>query len=173
MALSDTLRQFRERQERDEQIAQDAPRWREEWQNAVRELLTRIRGYLAEYEEQRLLSFSETSISLNEEAIGKYDVPSLKIQAFRALLIVQPVASMVVGGLGRVDIHRQGRSGDQDRAILLRRKTGEEYRWDISMPASRNPLVGIMQMTNVIGTGRQYEVLSKESLERAIDILLK
>jgi hypothetical protein len=176
MALSDTLRQIHERQEREEEIGQDAPKAREEWKSAVRDLLTQIRGYLAEYEAQRFLSYSEQTITLTEDLLGKYEVASLNIHIGRVRILVQPVGAMVTGAFGRVDMHRRGRASDQDRVILLRRKTQEGFRWDISIPLSSNPLAaGIMQLQTVFGqqSARQFEILSKDSLERAIDRLLK
>src|SRR5712692_6257722 len=176
MALSETLRQLHERHQHQEEVTKNSVKWREEWKSAVAGLLETVRAYLAEYEEQGLLSFSEKSVQLSEPPLGSYEIASLTMFAGNATIIVQPVAFMITGAFGRVDVHLQGRSGDQDRVILLRHRIKDKFQWYISIPrpAPKLPFALTVTIQEALNpTPRQYESLTKESLERAIETLLK
>jgi hypothetical protein len=147
MALSDTLREIRDRQQREEQILKDRPKALAEWKEAVRNLLVQIRGFLVDYEQQELVTIADRMIRLNEQTLGGYEISALNIKAGAVTISIEPVGLMVIGSAGRVDMHRQGRSMEQDRAMILRFKRSpdsDELTWHISHPAERpdNPWLG-------------------------------
>jgi len=74
--------------------------------------------------------------------------------------LVQPIARAVIGGLGRVDMFRQGRSSREERVLFIRQNDEEEADWLIRRPARET-------------TGaRQGERLTKGRFETVLDSLL-
>lgn len=171
MALKDTLAHLLVRQEQDERAKQDVARTIEDWKASVTSLINELQTHLSEYERDGSLKFRPTSVSLDEEALGAYQVSALDIIAGPITLEVRPVARMVVGALGRIDIHRQGRPGEDDRIMLLRsygQAHGASSTWSISLPAPPGTVRGF----GVPRSRRSFVQLTKEALEQGLEILL-
>jgi hypothetical protein len=71
LALKDTLKMLREREQRDKQALEDKPKVIQEWKEALATLFAKIRGYLEEYEKDGSLSFSEETTRLTEVSVFK------------------------------------------------------------------------------------------------------
>lgn len=172
MPLRDTLNRLREQQQETDP-ALDRPRLLAEWKQAADELFQQIRHFLSEYERDGSLSVTSRRVRLKEAALGTYEISALRIQAGPAVIFVQPVALDVSGAQGRVDMHRQGRPAEEDRAILLRRRESEgnaEFGWFVFLPRDiRDPWE---RRYSTMPVPRKLLPLSKEVIEQAIDILL-
>ncbi len=162
MALKETLKMLQEREQAEKRFLEDRPKMIEEWKQAVASLFVEMRNFLAEYEQDGSLSFAEESIRLTEENLGSYSVPVMRIAAGPALILVQPVGRLVIGAMGRVDMHREGRAGERQRVMLLRIQksaTDPMLTWHVRIPSDIAPTFGVQ--------------LKKETLEQAIDFLLR
>jgi hypothetical protein len=172
MPLRETLRDLRKQQQR---AAQDAPNRRAqiaEWKGTVDALMVQIREYLSEYEQDGSLLIDLHRIRVIEEDIATYETTAIDIRAGSITILIRPIARFVSGAEGRVDIHRRGRPFEENRVMLLRmRPSGASSMptWFIDLPpdSRRAVLYPNRDLT------RQLVPLSKEELERAVDILLK
>jgi hypothetical protein len=160
LPLKDTLKMLREREQREKQALDNRPNTIQEWKDAVASLFAEIRRYLEEYEKDGSLSFSEETTRLTEESLGSYGVPLMKITAGPAVILVEPVGRLVIGAFGRVDMHRQGQAGEQQRLMFLR------------MPKSTTDATPIWHLRMPVES-RSSVPLTKEAIEQAIDFLLR
>lgn len=172
MPLKDTLNRLREQEQQEKQ---DRRALISGWKSAVNALLTQIRNYLSEYEQDGSLVIKQRGMRLTEENLGAYEISAMDIQAGPILVLIQPVGLMVTGAEGRVDMHRQGRPSEEHRIMLLRmRPSGPSSTpaWFITLPRDTTGFQTQVYATPT-PTRERIEPLSKEALERAVDILLK
>jgi hypothetical protein len=169
MALKDTLSKLQEQDRRTQQAFNDRRKMLEEWQQAVGALLDELRGHLAEYENDGVLTLSPDTIRLTEDGLGAYEVPVLKIGAGSAVILVQPLGRLIDATSGRIDMHCQGRVAGSQRVTLLRMppsSNGSTLMWHIRMPQeARSALLRLLPRIRTVP-------LSKATLEQAIDHLL-
>jgi hypothetical protein len=169
MALRDTLAQLRQREEQNAQWERDKPKVIIDWQESVASLLEEIREYLGEYEADGSMSFTKSEVHLSEERLGKYRIDAMQISAPPAIIVVAPVGRLIVGATGRVDIYRQGRTGEADRIKILRISTSQTDPtplWAVTTPpAIGMPISSAARRPNL-------EPLSKEVLEQSLEFLL-
>src|SRR5208282_360059 len=119
MALKDTLQTLKQDEARTRQAELDRPKVIAEWQATVRKLFDTLRSYLSEYEKGKLLSFSHHDVSTSEELLGSYTIPTMEIRAGNATISVTPVGRLILGALGRVDMHVRGKALEREKIILL------------------------------------------------------
>ena len=167
MTLRDTLTKIKDRQDQDYQFDLDKPTLVAEWKAATEQITHEIRGYLAEYESDGSMRISTERVEIQEESLGSYFVQALNIAVGPEVVMVRPVGRLIAGAVGRVDLHRQGYPGEDDRIMLLRE--GPE-RWSISQPPERGaPAAGRLRAD----VARRFVPLTKETLESAVDFLLR
>ena len=103
----DDLERLLKRQ-KEEASEEEEVNWEEvlsEWITDVGAIMTQIREWLSDLAEQGLLSISLQEIERSEERLGTYVVPSLRIKFPRDDLVeVSPVARVVFGSQGRIDV---------------------------------------------------------------------
>lgn len=88
-----------------EAASQDVEAIRREWLLAIAQLMAQIRQWLKAAEEEKLLQVEEYTATLQEQRLGSYDAPALKIVTPRGFAVnVRPKARLVVGAMGRVDL---------------------------------------------------------------------
>lgn len=116
----------------------EAERWgkaspaklKKDWITALKSLFALMRGWMREAEEQGLLRVSSFEVEREEELLGKYKAPALKIVAADgAVVTVAPRALDVAGSRGRVDMERPPR-----KEIIIRQ---ENESWSIAEMATR------------------------------------
>ncbi|MDR1963694.1 MAG: hypothetical protein LBQ50_07940 [Planctomycetaceae bacterium] len=86
---------------------------KEKYLAKVDELYKQIRSYLNEFSDT--VQLFEDTIKVNEEYIGEYDAPTLKIDIFGKQASLNPVGTYILGALGRVDLE----SDFETRRIIL------------------------------------------------------
>jgi hypothetical protein len=111
---------------------------REEWIASVRQLLDRIKEWLAEADPKGILSIDESPLRLSEQGLGTYDVPALTIGLGTREVRVKPVARRVLAPLrttpmlqiprayGRIDL-----TNGLDRYLIFRMEKEPTDRWTI------------------------------------------
>lgn len=98
----------------------DPNRQLEEWQSYLSKLYTDIGVYLREYVTTGKASISMEDITLNEDFSGPYTVQQMNLRIADAMVILEPIGTMLIGSKGRVDV--QGPRGSA-RLSLMNRKT--------------------------------------------------
>lgn len=77
---------------------------KDEWISEIEKLISKIKNWLKESEENGFIELKEDEIQLSEEKLGTYKTKSLRIFFEDQVAEIVPVARIVVGGEGRVDI---------------------------------------------------------------------
>lgn len=77
---------------------------RDLWLRQVDDLYRRIEDYLAEFAAQDLIQSSREPIERHEEYIGSYTSEVLKLRIGENKVSLTPIATLVIGGAGRVDM---------------------------------------------------------------------
>lgn len=85
------------------------------WLDRVKGLFTDVKGWLEPLLDQKLLEINETeAATLNERYIGLYEVPILEMVAGTDRINLSPVATLIVGSYGRIDM-----KGPKGRKLML------------------------------------------------------
>jgi hypothetical protein len=170
LALKETLKILHDQENREQQARDDRPKLIQEWKFAIDSLFGEVRTYLKEYETDGSLVFADDTLTITEDRLGNYLVPIMKIIAGPATIIFQPVARMIIGAFGRVDMHREGRANERYRVMFLRMpKSANDLTlsWHLRMPAeASSPLDRLPPQERIVS-------LTKNTLEQAIDFLLR
>lgn len=161
MALSDTLKALSEQSDADATLEARTSDLIALWQKSIDDLHVRIGRWLAPHVASDFVRLEVGEIELNEERFGRYSAATLTIRAGSHVVRVQPIALAIIGGRGRVDMFRQGRSARDERVLLIRNNDMEQADWSIRTPARE--AAGV----------HQVEPLTKESFETALDGLLR
>lgn len=74
------------------------------WLDAVEDLLRLIRSWLAEAQQEKLITVHQDTIKIAEEPLGTYSAPCLVLTAAGKTVKVKPVGSTIIGADGRVDM---------------------------------------------------------------------
>jgi hypothetical protein len=121
------------------------------WTTQVTLLLDRIQGWLRPLIDDKTIEFERAKISVTEEMLGQYEVDSGIVHLGSNKLQLLPVASVILGGFGRIDmIGPNGRI----MLILIPRNPNlpqEQQRanavWFLAHPAHRSELSELTQET--------------------------
>jgi hypothetical protein len=143
----------------------------EEWQKAVGAFMSNIEEFLEEYKDA--IVFENDDIEVTEEDLGTYQVPQMTLRVGTAVLMIQPVGRLVIGGDGRVDLYRQGRSAQNDRVIALRHAGNSDSQWALSIPPEDHSFTIMSTAALAQSLKRIFVPFTKESLESALDRLLQ
>ncbi len=131
--LTDFLKEEAQRLRAESQSAQER---RDEWIASLGRLMPQLRQWLEQADTEKVLNVVDSPASLEEEGLGKYTVPRLKITLGTRRINVLPFARNVVGSLpgsepplklqGRVDV-----VGPDEKYMLYRVQTPEGEKWFI------------------------------------------
>jgi len=109
----------------EEQNAANIPAQKKEWLQAVGSLMKTLRGWLKDAEKEKLLEVQEFQEGIQEQRIGSYYVPALKIITPAGVVVrLAPKARFVVGAYGRVDLDCPPK-----RASLIRKALPADWQW--------------------------------------------
>jgi hypothetical protein len=88
---------------------------RRQWLEDLDELYAKIGDFLQEYVAAGSIHYSFTEITLTEEDLGSYQVRRMDIDIGREHISLEPIATLLIGSRGRVDV-----VGSAGRAQLSR-----------------------------------------------------
>ncbi|MBC7602152.1 MAG: hypothetical protein H7255_05760 [Ramlibacter sp.] len=91
------------------------------WISKVSQLLTSVELWLAPLVEDGVVKFTRTTVTLSEEKLGQYEIPLGIIEYAGQPMHIKPIASVVLGGFGRVDIY-----GPNGRVLLVLTQPDED-----------------------------------------------
>ncbi len=88
------------------QFASESVDWdkrKAKWLASLRQLIDQLRQWLmdAGVPAEQII---ETRHSISEETLGFYEAPGLEVKIGRLLVTFVPVASVIIGGVGRIDV---------------------------------------------------------------------
>lgn len=168
MALRNTINQIQAQDRAQRQIRSNAGAFIGAWYKDLHALFSSIRTFLGEYEQDESMSFQEEEINVEEDALGRYNVPVLKISVADVVVRAIPVARVTAASTGRVDLVRDDRSSAADHVRMIRAAGpgGEPGAWEIYQPGTLSRFVGSEFKVT-------YVPLSKSSFEGALDYLLR
>ncbi len=89
----------------------------EEWRAHLSKLYQRVQQLLRQYAERGVVQISFRKVELNEEFSGPYDIDVMDLRIAGALIVFQPIGTMLIGAKGRVDV--KGPKGVM-RLVLIR-----------------------------------------------------
>jgi len=104
----------------------DVEESKREWLRAIDSLLERISGWLEPVAQKGLVKLHRNKVTISEDSLGVYEAPCLEIEAVGRRVVLEPVARVVFGGAGRIDM------GHGRLARVLIREPNENNRWLIS-----------------------------------------
>lgn len=171
MALKETLVRLKRQQEDATSFEADKAGMRDEWVAAVGAVVETLRMYLEPFENDGTLKLQERDVDLTEDMLGTYTVRGVTIDAGAVRIEVTPVARVVVGAVGRIDLSRQGFAKSSNRILMLRHEDDDgAKRWVLRMP------MAIAAAREFGGITRQFDFdylpFDRENVEKAIDFLL-
>lgn len=141
MALRDTLKAASAGEADDERFEAEKPELIERWQASIISLHGQISNWLAEFVLDGALDIEVEEIELREDLLDSYLVQVMTLRAGKRVVRIQPIARIIIGAVGRVDMYRQGFANSNDRYRLIRTVDNTEGSWHIRMPfeAGREP----------------------------------
>jgi hypothetical protein len=77
---------------------------KEDWLSKIDVLYGDIEAWLQEYIDTGRATISKSSLPMNEEFLGSYEAQKLTILVANSTVALTPIARVIVGGLGRVDM---------------------------------------------------------------------
>lgn len=113
------------------------------WISQVDKLMWEVRGWLKVLEDEGVLTVQMKKIQIVEQELGSYEVDAMTITIGYKSLVLKPVASVVVGGFGRVDIEGPGGSVMLLLILPAHLQTSDpmnEVKWFISSMRDRGGL---------------------------------
>ena len=98
------------RSKKDEEQAESVnlEKRKSEWLNALNNLFTQIKSWLAEPIAQNLMTIGEEPIELDEYRIGSYQASRLVLKVGHDTVYIEPVGTIILGAKGRVDVKTGG-----------------------------------------------------------------
>ncbi|MBF0171939.1 MAG: hypothetical protein HQL83_00690 [Magnetococcales bacterium] len=118
-ALRDFVRQQHEKVSKTPNKEIDWDGRRTAWIEQVESLLDRIKKWLLPLYKEALLDLVEGKTTLEEEFIGRYEVPWLEVLIGRQRARIIPKGTLVIGSFGRVDLE-----GPMGKLLLVLSDTG-------------------------------------------------
>lgn len=93
-----------------EQISQKQQaeqRWekrREEWLSHVQVFFNQVQEFLHDYVSKGQIKIAFSSIKINEECLGEYEVQKASIFIGKNQIVLEPVGTYIIGVFGRIDM---------------------------------------------------------------------
>ena len=115
----------------------DWNRRREQWVNKFDELLQSAEVYFSPLAEKNLVKLVRYQLTINEENIGIYNIPGLRILINRFEFLIEPMGTLLIGAYGRADLVFYNKN--QNVMLVLTGDSFESSTWKIVN--SKSPLV--------------------------------
>jgi len=154
MSLRDRLQEI-DLQQRDavQMRAETVPQWLDD----IKRLYEFVKTQLSDLPEERIKIVS-ISVRRYEELLGEYQTDELNLSLGGQTIVFSPVARIVLGSWGRVDMFLRGRIDEGYK--LLRDQSASPAVWRLIGKGERR------------GALKDLPILTKETLESAIENLL-
>ncbi|MBE0508550.1 MAG: hypothetical protein IBX50_17840 [Marinospirillum sp.] len=72
------------------------------WQAAVESFIDQVKAYLSEFSDD--IHIKNGTVTLSEEFLGTYEVPSLTLKLPAGRVLIKPVGTNLIGASGRIDM---------------------------------------------------------------------
>ncbi|SFU72564.1 hypothetical protein SAMN02799631_01990 [Methylobacterium sp. 174MFSha1.1] len=161
MALRDTLRAASAQAVRDVRVDDDRVNLIARWQASVIAVEDEIARWLAEFVREDSLAIELQDVEIDEDSLGPYTVQAMTLRAGTRVVRLQPIARVVVGAAGRIDMYRQGLLHQAIRYTLIRTIDDAQGGWCLRPPPEPGQ------------TAPNLEPLTRDRFEAALDALLR
>jgi hypothetical protein len=137
MATKD-LEQFLREIQSGRSTSPDLEAVKSEWLNGLSALYAQISAWLEPLQKEGLVKVTQKQMTIREESLGVYEAPALEVEAGGRKVFLEPIARMVFGGSGRVDM------GHGPLSRVLIREPKETGHWVIS---AGSPSDGVQELS--------------------------
>ncbi|MFV0673743.1 hypothetical protein [Variovorax sp. tm] len=131
------------RAEKEEAESVDWSERRSWWQQQIRQLYDHVEEVLRPLVESGDLQVSRRLQTIHEESLGQYEVEALHLSIGLRGVVLKPIGSVIIGGVGRIDL--QGPEGTA--RLILATPNGQNDRqykanakWHVTAPSRPLPL---------------------------------
>jgi len=176
--MAETLENFlREKKRKDDQLKQ-AVDWETRktwWLGKINHLYNDVKEWLAPLVPEALY-IEEDTMEVYEERLGSYEAPQLNINLYTEVVKLIPIGTIIIGGLGRVDL-----IGDEGSVMIILEQKGQHrpqarvYMGEEELKSkkqSKLPNYNKMDTEWIIPTEkgrlRKYQVLTREVFNNAL-----
>lgn len=176
--MAETLENFlREKKRKDDQLKQ-AVDWETRktwWLGKINHLYNDVKEWLAPLVPEALY-IEEDTIEVYEERLGSYEAPKLKINLYTEVVKLIPIGTIIIGGLGRVDL-----IGDEASVMIILEQKGHRPQGRVYMaeegilkskkqpkPPNYNQMDTEWIIPTEKGRPRKYQVLTIEVFNNAL-----
>ena len=176
--MAETLENFlREKKRKNDQLKQ-AVDWETRktwWLDKINHLYDEVKEWLAPLVPE-VISIKEDTMEVYEEHLGSYEAPYLKINLYTEVVKLIPIGTIIIGGLGRVDL-----IGDEGSVMIVLEQKGHrpqvrvyigEEEISKSKKQPKPPDYNQMDTEWIIptekGRPRKYQVLNREVFNNAL-----
>jgi hypothetical protein len=108
-----------------------------EWKSKVEELYTNIRGFLKSHISSGDIIANFDTIEVAEQILGSYMIRRLSLKIGTQTVIFKPVAAMVIGSHGRVDL--QGGAGSVKLVLVKKDANDRRMEFATGAPDTQDP----------------------------------
>lgn len=141
MSLRSTIFEIQTRDKELSEIASDRETFLAGWRSDVEQLYQVLMKMLEDLAAEGSIEFREGQKQIKESEIGEYHISELILMVANRAIVASPVARLVSGGTGRVDLYRRDRPTESDRIRLLRRlDVSAQENWFIEERPVKNPV---------------------------------
>lgn len=113
------------------------------WQQQIQQLYEHLGEILRPLVESGDLKMSRRPQSIREESLGPYETETLELSIGRRIVVLKPIGSVIIGGVGRIDL-----LGPEGTArLILATPDGQDDReyktnakWHVTAPSRPLPL---------------------------------
>lgn len=131
------------RTEQEEANSIDWPARTSWWQQQIGQLYDHVGEILRPLVESGDLQMTRRPQTIHEESLGQYDAETLQLSIGLRSVMLKPIASVIIGGVGRIDL--QGPEGTA--RLILATPDGQDDRqyqtnakWHVTAPSRPLPL---------------------------------
>jgi len=143
MALTDKLEVIKKAKEQ----ASRGTDWnarKEIWLSRYNSLLEEVESHFKPMVEKGLLSVSRSDYPIDEEEVGRYSAPALKILVGNQEFRIEPMGTLLIGAFGRVDIRYYNKN--ESAMLLLTGDSIASSEWKMLYPRDA---LGVQPLTMV------------------------
>lgn len=105
---------------------------KQRWLTHLQTLGGMVQGWLAEYAEEGDIEVQTEDIQLNEEQVGYYNAPLVKIRVGSQFVKLKPIGTFLIGAYGRVDM--EGARGKSRLILVPAGSTGPRIVFNADLP---------------------------------------
>lgn len=169
--MTDRFKQFVQEQKKqaDTDAAAMTPEQdKQRWLGNLQDLDVKVRGWLAEYAAEGDIEVSTEDVLLNEERVGYYKAPQVKIRVGSNWVKLKPIGTFLIGAYGRVDM--EGPRGICRLILVPANATGPKILFNTPLPPEQ-PVELAWKITSPPPTIKYIDLTKESFLDQMIKVV--